>query len=290
MAGDPAMDALRNDQRVVLVLDAGGTGLRFDAIQGGRALLVEPPTLPSFGDDLARCLAQIRDGFAATHAATGRRAVALSLAFPGPADYRRGIIGDLPNLTGFRGGVPLGPMLAAAFGLPAYINNDGALFAYGEALGGLLPFVNDRLAAAGSPRRFRNLLGVTLGTGFGGGIVIDGRLVVGDNSAAGQIWMLRHRDDRGRTVEEGVSIRAVRRVYAEAARLAAGAEEGCDADRRDRDRRCPRRPRGRRRGVSPARPGRGRRDRRCAGADRRPGRARRRDLWGGRAVPRRAAR
>ena len=220
MAGDPAMDALRNDQRVVLVLDAGGTGLRFDAIQGGRALLVEPPTLPSFGDDLARCLAQIRDGFAATHAATGRRAVALSLAFPGPADYRRGIIGDLPNLTGFRGGVPLGPMLAAAFGLPAYINNDGALFAYGEALGGLLPFVNDRLAAAGSPRRFRNLLGVTLGTGFGGGIVIDGRLVVGDNSAAGQIWMLRHRDDRGRTVEEGVSIRAVRRVYAEAARLA----------------------------------------------------------------------
>ena len=220
MTVDPEMDALRNDQRVVLVLDAGGTGLRFNAIQGGRALLAEPLTLPSFGDDLARCLAQIRDGFTATHAATGRRAVALSLAFPGPADYRRGIIGDLPNLTGFRGGVPLGPMLAAAFGLPAYINNDGALFAYGEALGGLLPFVNDRLAAAGSPRRFRNLLGVTLGTGFGGGIVVDGRLVVGDNSAAGQIWMMRHRDDRGRTAEEGVSIRAVRRVYAEAAGLA----------------------------------------------------------------------
>jgi glucokinase len=213
-------DALRNDRRVVLVLDAGGTSLRFNAMQGGRALLDVPRTLRSFGDDLERSLGQIIDGFASTHAATGRRAVALSLAFPGPADYRRGIIGDLPNLPGFRGGVPLGPMLAAKFGLPTFVNNDGALFAYGEALGGLLPFVNDRLAAAGSARRFRNLLGCTIGTGFGGGIVIDGRLVVGDNAAAGQIWMMRHRDERGHMAEEGVSIRAVRRDYAAAMGLA----------------------------------------------------------------------
>jgi glucokinase len=111
-------------------------------------------------------------------------------------------------------------MLAAKFGLPTFVNNDGALFAYGEALGGLLPFVNGRLAAAGSDRRFRNLLGVTLGTGLGGGLVIDGRLVVGDNAAAGQIWMMRHRDDRQRVAEEGASIRAVRRAYAAAAGLA----------------------------------------------------------------------
>ncbi|HET7502073.1 MAG TPA: ROK family protein [Kofleriaceae bacterium] len=207
-------EVLRHDERVVLVLDAGGTSLRFNAIQGGRALLEAPRTLPSFGDDLERCLRQIIGGFADAHAATGRRAVALSLAFPGPADYRRGIIGDLPNLPGFRGGVPLGPMLAARFGLPAFINNDGALFTYGEALGGLLPVVNDRLAAGGSDRRYRTLLGFTLGTGFGCGVVIDGRLFIGDNSAAGQIWTLRHRDDRQRVVDDGASIRGVRREYA----------------------------------------------------------------------------
>ena len=212
-------DALRNDPRIVLVLDAGGTSLRFNAIQGGRALLDAPCTLPSFGDDLSRCLGQIVQGFSTVHAAAGRGAVALSLAFPGPADYRRGIIGDLPNLTGFRGGVPLGPMLAARFGLPAFAGNDGALFAYGESLGGLLPWVNEHLAAAGSARRYRNLLGFTFGTGFGCGIVVDGRLVVGDNSAAGQLWMMRHRDDRDRVVDEGVSIRAVRREYAAAAGL-----------------------------------------------------------------------
>jgi glucokinase len=210
------VDALRTDPRVVLVLDAGGTSLRFNAIQGGRALLETQRMLPAPDDDLERSLRRITEGFAAIHAGTGRRAVALSVAFPGPADYRRGIIGDAPNLTLFRGGVPLGPMLAARFGLPTFVNNDGALFAYGEALGGLLPQINERLAAAGTTRRFRNLLGFTFGTGFGGGIVIDGRLVVGDNSAAGQIWMMRHRDDRQRVAEEGVSIRAVRRDYAAA--------------------------------------------------------------------------
>jgi glucokinase len=130
------------------------------------------------------------------------------------------VIGDLPNLKGYRGGVPIGPMLAARFHLPTFVNNDGALFAYGEALGGLLPFVNGRLAAAGSERRFRNLLGFTLGTGFGGGLVIDGRLVLGDNAAAGQICQMRHRDDRPRIAEEGVSIRAVRGSYAAATGLA----------------------------------------------------------------------
>jgi len=213
-------DALYDDRRVVLVLDAGGTSFRFNAVQGGRTLLETPHSRPSFGHDLERSLGQLFDGFAATHAATGHRAVALSLAFPGPADYERGIIGDLPNLHGYRGGVPLGPMLAARLGLPTFITNDGALFAYGEALGGLLPFVNGALAAGGSARRFRNLLGFTFGTGFGGGLVIDGRLVIGDNSAAGQICTLRHRDERQRIAEEGVSIRAVHRSYAALAGVA----------------------------------------------------------------------
>jgi glucokinase len=159
---------------------------------------------------------------ASASSATSYQAVALSLAFPGPADYERGIIGDLPNLHGYRGGVPLGPMLAARLGLPTFINNDGALFAYGEALGGLLPFVNGTLAAAGAARRFRNLLGFTFGTGFGGGLVIDGRLVLGDNSAAGQICTLRHRDERQRIAEEGVSIRAVQHSYAALASVAQG--------------------------------------------------------------------
>jgi glucokinase len=87
-------------------------------------------------------------------------------------------------------------------------------------MAGFLPYVNRLLEKAGSPRRYRNLFGITLGTGFGGGIVRDGKLFTGDNSMAGEIWSMRHKLEPNRSAEEGVSIRAVRRVYADQAGLA----------------------------------------------------------------------
>ena len=68
------------------------------------------------------------------------------------------------------------------FGIPVFINNDGDLFAYGEALGGALPEVNARPEKAGSAKRYKNLLGYTFGTGFGVGMVVNGELNRGDNS------------------------------------------------------------------------------------------------------------
>src|SRR5438094_15967 len=123
--------------------------------------------------------------------------------------------GDLGNLPAFRGGVALGPMLQDRYGIPVFLNNDGDLFTYGEALAGFLPWVNEQLAQAGSARRHQNLIGFTVGTGLGAGVVHDGRLLLGDNSAAGEVWSLRHRDVRDAFAEEGASIRAVRREYAQ---------------------------------------------------------------------------
>ncbi|GAI37158.1 unnamed protein product, partial [marine sediment metagenome] len=132
----------------------------------------------------------------------------------GPADYRKGIIGDLPNLPAFRGGVPLKSILEAEFKLPVYINNDGDLFAYGEALGGILPEINARLEVTGSPKRYRNLFGFTLGTGFGGGMVSNGELIVGDNSIASEVWLFSNRHNPTVNAEDLVSTRSVQRVYA----------------------------------------------------------------------------
>lgn len=210
--------SLRDDPRIVLTLDAGGTTFRFFATQGGRTVAEIPP-VPTRGDNLDACLTRIADGFAAVKARCAIAPVAISFAFPGPADYPAGIIGDLPNVPAFRGGVPLGPMLEERFKLPVFVNNDGNLFAYGEALAGFLSFANDLLAQAGSPRRYRNLVGVTLGTGFGGGIVRDGELFAGDNAAAGHVWLLRNKLNPNTNADDGVSIRAVRGVYAELAGL-----------------------------------------------------------------------
>jgi len=203
------------DARVVLTLDAGGTSFRFSAIAGNREV-APGVSSPSHADDLDACLAGIVEGFTRVRDAAQSvgRVAALSFAFPGPADYAAGVIGDLGNLPCFRGGVALGPMLEDRFGVPVFINNDGDLFTYGEALHGLLPEVNRRLAEAGSAKRYRNLMGVTLGTGFGAGIARGGELYLGDNGAAGEIWLVRNKLDRDCTSEEGVSIRAVRAVYA----------------------------------------------------------------------------
>ncbi|WP_289201881.1 ROK family protein, partial [Parabacteroides goldsteinii] len=129
--------------------------------------------------------------------------------------YSAGIIGNLPNFPSFRGGVALGPYLEEKFGIPVFINNDGDLFAYGEALTGALPEVNLRLEKAGSIKRYKNLLGVTLGTGFGAGVVINGDLLMGDNAAGGDIWCFRNKKHQQYIVEESVSIRAVQHVYRE---------------------------------------------------------------------------
>lgn len=204
---------IKSDKRVVMTLDAGGTNFVFSAMQAAEQI-VEPITRPAHGDQLVLCLQTIVDGFREVQDRLSRSAVAISFAFPGPADYARGVIGDLPNLPAFRGGVALGPMLREKFDLPVFIENDGNLFALGEAMAGLLPEVNRLLEQAGNPKRYRNLLGVTLGTGFGGGIVIDGRLLRGDNSGGAEVHLLRNRLLAQTNVEESISIRAIRRGYA----------------------------------------------------------------------------
>ncbi len=202
------------DRRIVMTLDAGGTNFRFIAVQGNKPI-TETVAMPACGDQLDRCIANMVEGFTRIKEQCPKPPVAISFAFPGPADYPNGIIGDLFNLPGFRGGVPLGPMLEKQFKIPVFINNDGDLFVYGEAIAGFLPWVNDLLKKSGSPKRYKNLFGVTLGTGFGGGIVHDGELWMGDNSMGAEVWLLRNKLDPKTNAEEGASIRAVRRAYAE---------------------------------------------------------------------------
>lgn len=202
------------DNRIVLTLDAGGTNFVFSAMQGYKEI-TEPIRLDAVSDSIQGCLDVLVHGFNLVKEQLVDEPVAISFAFPGPADYERGIIGDLGNFPAFRGGVAMGPYLQQKFGIPVYINNDGNLFAYGEALAGFLPEVNHTLQQHGVTRQYRNLLGITLGTGFGGGVVLDGVLLRGDNGCGGDVWCMRNARYPQMIAEEGVSIRAVRRVYQE---------------------------------------------------------------------------
>ena len=201
-----------HDNRIVMTLDAGGTNLVFSAIQSNRQV-VEPISIPASHDSLESCLRSIIKGFTEVKKKLATTPAAISFAFPGPADYERGIIGDLPNFPSFRGGVALKAMLEKEFGLSVFINNDGNLFAYGEALCGFLPYINGKLKEAGNPKQYRNLLAVTLGTGFGAGVVIDNVLLTGDNGCGGDTWLARNKRYPNLIAEESVSIRAVVNRY-----------------------------------------------------------------------------
>jgi glucokinase len=204
--------------KTVMTLDAGGTNFVFSAMKSFENI-IEPIRLPAMGDDLEKCLKNITEGFQQVKSLLKEAPEAISFAFPGPADYKKGIIGDLLNLRGFRGGIALGPMLEEIFGIPVFINNDGNLFAYGEAIAGFLPEVNKELKESGNSKQFRNLIGITLGTGFGAGITLNGNLLIGDNSNAGEVWLLRDFLNQNMNAEESISIRAIIREYFKAADL-----------------------------------------------------------------------
>lgn len=201
-----------DDNRIVATLDAGGTNLVFGAMKGCE-FITEPLTLPSEAQELDKCLGQIVEGFTQIFNRLDEKPVAISFAFPGPADYPSGIIGGyLPNFPSFRDGVALGPFLEKKFGVPVFINNDGDLYAYGEATGGVLPEINRRVKELGGTKEYKNLTGFTFGTGLGIGQVVNGQLNLGNNSCV-EVFCLRNKLQPDIMAEDGVAIRAVIREY-----------------------------------------------------------------------------
>lgn len=207
-----------NDNRTVMTLDAGGTNFVFSAVKGEKEI-IDAIILPAHGNDLEKSLKNLIEGFKKVEAKIKQNPVAISFAFPGPAEYEQGIIGDLVNLPAYRNGVAIGKMLEENFNIPVFINNDADLFAYGEALAGLLPEINSKLEKINSPKRYKNLFGATFGTGFGGGIISNGNIFFGDNSAQAEINRMRNKLYPETNAEDSTSIRAIKRVYAREANI-----------------------------------------------------------------------
>lgn len=65
----------------------------------------------------------------------------------------------------------------------------------------------------GMSRCYHNLIGITLGTGFGCGIVVNDKLLLGDNGMASSLWCTPHKYNNDEIVEEGVSIRAITNYF-----------------------------------------------------------------------------
>jgi len=102
--------------------------------------------------------------------------VALGCGVPGLVDFDRGFVHTLTNVPGWQD-IALRDLLEKKTGLPVFIDNDANCMAYAEWRYG---------AAVGC----RNVVALTLGTGIGGGLIIDGKLYRGSSFAAGEIGQM----------------------------------------------------------------------------------------------------
>lgn len=114
-------------------------------------------------------------------AAAGRQVTALSVSIGGPLDIAQGIIKSPPNLPGWDD-IPLKALLEKQLNLPAYIEHDGNAGALAEFLFG---------AGVG----LQNVIFLTLGTGLGAGLILDGRIYRGTTDTAGEIGIIHMTDD-----------------------------------------------------------------------------------------------
>lgn len=163
-------------ERYTIGIDLGGTNAR-GCVMDERGQVVRRRTVPTRASEgLEAVLARLVGlaGDLLTAAGVVRDQVrAVGLGVPGPLSRSRGIVFSAPNLPGWVD-VPLRERFSTALGLPCVLENDANAAAYGE-------FV------AGAGRGVRDMVMLTLGTGIGGGIILDGQLWRGRFDNAGEI-------------------------------------------------------------------------------------------------------
>jgi len=158
-------------ERLIIGVDAGGTKIRAGAVTKRGKILTSTKILTETARGRSIVLKNIVNSVRQVWSKDVR---AIGVGIAGIVDHKKGIYRQGPNFpTAFKN-VPLATLLRKTFKVPVTVDNDVHCFTLAEA-------------KFGSAKRFSSVVGLTLGTGIGGGIVIDGRLYRGRNNAAGEI-------------------------------------------------------------------------------------------------------
>jgi glucokinase len=172
--------AAKKRQQYIVGVDLGGTNIVVGAMSSDGKSSYAMRSIPTSAESGAEGVADrivgliegvILDTIAQTNAAR-KDFIGVGIGAPGPLDREKGIVIVAPNL-GWRN-FPLRDRIAERLHLPATLDNDANCATVGEWWQG---------AAAGGT----NVIGMTIGTGIGGGIIIDGKLFHGSSDVAGEI-------------------------------------------------------------------------------------------------------
>jgi len=156
--------------------DLGGTNIVSAIVnyQGKIVNRLKVPTLTERGKEaiIKRIIETIHENIVQSTIALND-IIGIGIGAPGPLDIKKGIINFAPNLPGWRD-VPLRKILEDEFNMKVVLENDANAAAWGERCFGI-------------GRGVDNLVCFTLGTGIGGGIIIDGKIYHGNNYGAAEL-------------------------------------------------------------------------------------------------------
>ena len=152
----------------IIGVDLGGTNIRAGKIINEKIVHLSKLPTPAKGsieDIVNQIFAVIDDCFDSSTTSIG-------VGVPSVVDVEKGIVYDVVNIPSWKV-VPLKDLLEERYKLPVYINNDANCFAVGEKY-------------FGKAKAYKNIVGVTLGTGLGCGLIFNGKLYEGSNCGAGE--------------------------------------------------------------------------------------------------------
>lgn len=157
-------------------VDLGGTNIRIGLTNGDSVLVRKSLPCPATqaADEVLDCIADMISD-AMSHEVRG-----IGIGVPSAVDVDNGIVYDVCNIPSWKE-VHLKKHLEDRFGKPVFVNNDANCFALGETIYGCC-------------RNYRNTVGITLGTGVGMGIIINGQLYNGVNASAGEMGAIEYLD------------------------------------------------------------------------------------------------
>jgi glucokinase len=162
-----------NDKKIIGV-DFGATSIKAGLVYGGQLSAIHSKNINNVGteeevlQDLFFVLDQLMD----------KEVVAIGVGVPSVVDTEEGIVYDVINIPSWKE-VHLKKILEARYHMPAFINNDANCFALGEHY-------------FGKGMGKRDMIGLTIGTGLGAGIIINNRLFAGNNCGAGEFGMVAY--------------------------------------------------------------------------------------------------
>ncbi|MHB1082540.1 MAG: ROK family protein [Prosthecobacter sp.] len=156
-------------------IDFGGTSVKLGVCRGDELLVTDEPipTTQFHGPaaligEMAARVAKLQKSYPAI--------CAIGVGVPGLVDFDHGFVHELTNVPGWKH-VPLKTILSEKTGLPVLVENDANAMTYAEF-------------RHGAARGLKNVIGLTMGTGIGGGLVLDGKMFRGSGFVAGEIGQM----------------------------------------------------------------------------------------------------